>query len=92
MDKVIAKFMLFLLLTTTPSYCYDNNCIKIIKKTKIDPNIKSINGWNRVCRNGNIKYFLDNECHKYIKNICKCFKKELENSNRDRSIKIKDRK
>jgi len=55
------KILFFILILLMNHSLYANDCEAILNKHKIDPTIRSINGWKRTIKN--------QELYQYIKNI-----------------------
>ena len=89
MIKIIKALFLTILLNTN-SFSSSTECKMLYRKFDLDIEIKSPRGWVRVCNNHKLyRYVYINLSYSDIESLCKCFKEELRDSKRDRSISNK---
>ena len=83
--KIVLTTIFYLFLYSENVLGYDFNCdkknkmvcINLLNNLCIDPNIKTVKGWKRVCHNGKIMLYTCDDNHKIInkkelKEACDC--------------------
>ncbi len=67
------KLVFLLFLTFSVLIAEDQDCAIIFKRNGIDPDLKAIKGWKRVCNNDKLDNYLDHKVSTKEKDvICMC--------------------
>lgn len=66
-----------------------DDCIEVLRRYKLDNNIKSFKGWMRVCNNDKLNLYVSTKLTKLEKEtICNCFYYEY----KDRDVTIRNKR
>ena len=75
------KVIFLIFLTFSVLIAQDQDCNLILKRNEIDPGLKGVKGWKRVCNNDKLDNYLTHKVSVYEKNvICECLTNNVDES------------